>query len=184
MVTTRNSVSGGDGRCSRGACSDATLASSVSCLVGSRVQAAGSGHCGKLCKHSKMLRFDSLNLGTIKKKEGEVVTALTKRRMDLCAVQETRCCGGLCKSQNRMPADKDSHDKFFWTGSKGGKGSGGILLAECWVVNIFNMVRTSDRIILLKLAPAKISIPSNLSMSPCLASLMPKRTNSMTRSFQ
>ena len=37
------------------------------------VRAAGSSHHVKICKHSKTLRFDSLNLSTIRKKEGKVV---------------------------------------------------------------------------------------------------------------
>ena len=66
MVTRKNIVSGDAGRCSYRACSEATLASSVSGSTGSRVQTAGSVRYGKSCEHSKKLRFYSLNLGTIK----------------------------------------------------------------------------------------------------------------------
>ena len=51
MVNIKNIVSGGD---------------SYLGLQGSRVRAAGSHLRGKLCKHSKKLRFGSLNLGTIR----------------------------------------------------------------------------------------------------------------------
>ena len=77
-----------------------------------------------------MLRYGSLSLGTIRKKEGEVVESLTRRKIDLCGAQVTRWFGGLCKSQNRMLIGKDSHYKFFWTGNKEGKGGVGIQLAE------------------------------------------------------
>ena len=45
--------------------------------------------------------------------------------------------------------------KFVWTGNKEGNGDIGILLAECWVANVFDVVCISDRIILLKLAIGK-----------------------------
>ena len=80
---------------------------------------------------------------------------LARRRIDLCAVHETRWCGGVCKSQNRMLTSKDSRHAFFWTSNQERKGDVGILLAECWVANVFGVVRTSDRTNLLKLAIGK-----------------------------
>ena len=137
IVTARNTVSGGACGCSRGACSEATSASSVSGLAGSRVRAAGSGHRSKLCEHSKTLRFGSLNLGTSRRKEGEMVETLTRRRSTSAVYRrQLRWCGGLCKSQNRMFSSKDLRYKFFWTGNKEGKGGVGILLAECWVAHL------------------------------------------------
>ena len=65
--------------------------------------------------------------------EGEVVETLTRRRIDLSALKETRWGGGLCKSQKKMLTGKDSDDKFFCTVNKEGKGGVGILLAECWM---------------------------------------------------
>ena len=51
---------------------------------------------------------------------------------------------------------KHSRYKLFWTGNnKDGKGGVSILLAESWVVNVFDVVRTSDEIILLKLVIGK-----------------------------
>ena len=142
---------------------EATSASSVSDSVGSWVEAArsghhsswvrtaGSSHHSKLCKHSKTLRCDSLNLGTTRNKEGEVVKTVTGR-IDLCAVEETRWYGGICKSQNRMAISEDSHYKFFWTDNKEEKAGVGILLVEYWVVNVFYVVRIFDWILFLKLA--------------------------------
>ena len=51
-----------------------------------------------------------------------------------------------------MLASKDSRYKFFWTVNKKGNADVGILLAEFWVPNVFDVVGISDRIILLKLA--------------------------------
>ena len=88
-------------------------------LAGLRVWSAASGLHSKLCECSKNLRFGSLDLGTFGKKEGEEVETLTRRKIDLCTVHETRWCGGISKSQNRMLTGKDSRYKFFWTGNKG-----------------------------------------------------------------
>ena len=125
MVTTKYIGSGSGGRCSRRACPEATWASDVSGLAGSQVWAAGpshdstgpcfirgrnggrqrnqpTSHHGKLCEHSKKLRFVLLNLGTIRKKDAMVVEIYIRRRINLCGVQETRWGGGICKIQNRM----------------------------------------------------------------------------------
>ena len=100
MVITKNILSGGAGRCSGGACSQDTSASSVLRLTGLR--AAGSSHCVKLCELLKTLRFGSLNLGTIRKMEGEVVETLTFVRPKIgCSLARTHVT------------------EFFWTGSKG-----------------------------------------------------------------
>ena len=148
MVTTRNKVSGGAGGRSRRACSEATSTSSVLGLAGSQVRAAGSSHQGILCAHSKMFRLGSLNLGAIRKKEGEVFETFNGRNIYLCGVEETRCWGSLCKSQNRMLTSKDSCYKLLWTGNKEWRVGIGILAAECWVGNVFDIVRISDWIIL------------------------------------
>ncbi len=130
----------------------AASASSVPGLAGSRVRSAGSFHGGKSCKHSKWLRIGTLNIGTLKGKTSEVVETVTRRRIDLCCLQETRWKGGLVPTQNRMLTGKDSCYKLFWAGNKEGSGGVGILLAERWVPNVFEVARVSDRIILLKLA--------------------------------
>ena len=116
MVIAKNILSGGAGRCSGGACSQDTSASSVLRLTG--LWAAGSSHCGKLCEHLKTLRFGSLNLGTIRKMEGEVVETLTRRWINHCAV----CYCGICKTQNRMLTGKDSCYRVLLDRQQRGKG--------------------------------------------------------------
>ena len=74
------------------------------CLKIDRFAGCRISHCGKLCEHLKTLRFGSLNLGTIRKMEGEVVETLTRRWINHCAV----CYCGICKTQNRMLTGKDS----------------------------------------------------------------------------
>ena len=115
-----NKVSGGAGERSHRACPEATSTSSVFGLAGSQVGAAGSSHHGKLCAHSKMLRFGLLNLGTLRKQEGEVVETLNGRNSYLYGVQGTKWWGGLWMSQNRLLTSKDSCNKLFRTGNRGG----------------------------------------------------------------
>ena len=62
MVSARNTVSGGAGGCIRWACSEATSASNVLGLAGSRVWAAGSSYDGKLCEWAKTLVIKAIEL--------------------------------------------------------------------------------------------------------------------------
>ena len=62
MVSARNTVSGGAGGCSRWACSEATSASNVLGLAGSRVWAAGSSYDGRLCEWAKTLVIKAIEL--------------------------------------------------------------------------------------------------------------------------
>ena len=59
-------------------------------------------------------------------------------------VRETRWCGGICLSQNRMLIGNDSRYKFLLAANKEQKGGAGNLLVECWVVTVFDMVRISS----------------------------------------
>ena len=126
-------------------------AGSVSGLADSRVPEAGSGHRGKSSEHPEKFRVATWNVGTLKKRQCEVVETLTRRRVDLCSVSEHRWAGGLTANQARILMSKDSKYKFFWCGSSSGLSGIGILLAERWVDKAFEVKRTSDRILQLKL---------------------------------
>jgi exonuclease III len=43
------------------------------------------------------LRIGTVNVGTMKKREGEVVEMLESRKIDICCLQETRWKGGSAK---------------------------------------------------------------------------------------
>ena len=67
--------------------------------------------------------------------------------------------GGLTPNgpnQTRLIKGKDSRYKFYWCGNKEGQGGAGIQLAEHWVDKVFEVVRISDRIILLRLVIGKV----------------------------
>ena len=68
--------------------------SGVSGLAPSQVWGAGSGHCGKSSKHLRNFRVGTLNVNTLKGRVCEVVETLSRRKVDLCCVQETRYRGG------------------------------------------------------------------------------------------
>ena len=62
--------------------------SGVSSLARSKVWGAGSGHCGKSSKHLRNFRVGTLNVNTLKGRVCEVVETLSRRKVDLCCVQE------------------------------------------------------------------------------------------------
>ena len=66
------------------------LVGSVSGLAARGCGAAGSGPCGESSKCPKSFRVGTLNVGTMKGKASEVVETLSRRRVDLCCLQETR----------------------------------------------------------------------------------------------
>ena len=74
-----------------GSASSQKAAGNVSGLAGLRVRgSAGSGHRGKSCERPKPFRIGSLNVGTVKGKLHELVETMSRRRVDLCCLQETR----------------------------------------------------------------------------------------------
>ena len=94
-----------------------------------------------------MLRIGSWNVGTMKGRASEIVETLTRRRVDLCCVQESRLRG----SSARLITGKDSKFKFFWNGNDEGTNGVGLLLAEMWIENVLEVIRISDRLMHLKL---------------------------------
>ena len=71
-------------------------------------------------------RISTLNVGTMRGRSGEVVETVSRRKVDIYCLQETRWRG--CSA--RMIAGKDTRYKFFWSGNYKGTGDVRILLAE------------------------------------------------------
>ena len=123
---------------------------SASGLADSRVREAGSGRAGKSSKHPNKLtkfRVGSVNVNTLRGRRCEVVEMLSRRSIDVCAVQETRYRNGHCC----MVTGKDSKYKLYWSGNSKGTAGVGVFLAEKWIQKVFEVKRVSDRIILIKL---------------------------------
>ena len=81
---------------------------------------------------------------------------LTRRRVDLCCLQETRWRVDLCCLQEtrwrgrstRLVKGKDSIYKFFWSGDQ--SSFGGVGLAEKWVNNVISVTRYDHRCLQLR----------------------------------
>ena len=101
-------------------------------------------------------RVASLNVGTLNEKDHEVVETLSRRRIDLCSLQETRLAGGVEANQSRVICGKDSKYKLFFCGNKQGLGGVGILLSEKWIDKVIKVDRFSDRIMLIQLVIGKV----------------------------
>ena len=75
-----------------------------------------------------------------------MVETLSRRKVDLCCVQETRYQGGHC----RIFKGKDSRYKLFWSGNSKGTAGVGVFMAKKWIEKVFEVKRVPDRIILVK----------------------------------
>ena len=84
-----------------------------------------------------------------------MIDLLTRRKVDLCSLQETRWRGGLNPGQTRWLTGKDSRMRFYWCGNADGRGGVGFMLAEKWADKVFSVVRVTDRILTLRLILGK-----------------------------
>ena len=100
--------------------------------------------------HIKILVF-LWNVGTVRGRSNEVVEVMSRRKVDICGLQEVRWRGACA----RLVEGKDSRYKMFWVGNDKSIDSVGILLAEKWVEAIFDVTHVPDRIMLIKLAVGK-----------------------------
>ena len=112
---------------------------SLSGLAARGCGAAGSGPSGESSQCPKTFRAS------------EVVETVSRRRVDLCCLQETR----WKKDGVKQIVGKDSRFKMFWSGNDNGTGGVGILLAEEWWERVFEVVQVSDRIILIRMTIGK-----------------------------
>ena len=76
-----------------------------------------------------------------------MVERLSRRKVDLCYVQETRCRDGHC----RIIKGKDTRYKLFWSGNSKGTAGVGVFVAEKCIEKVFEVKRVSHRIILVKI---------------------------------
>lgn len=115
----------------------------------------------------------SLNVNTLRDRVCEVVETLTRQRIDVCCVQETRYLGGHC----RTIKGKESKYKLFWSGHDNDTAGVGVFVAEKWIEKVIDVQRVSARIILVKLILGQrvlmtkyvqsLTIPTSDLMIPC-----------------
>lgn len=96
-------------------------------------------------------RLGSLNVGTMRGRTGEIVETLTRRKVDVCCVQEVRWRGASA----RLITGKDSEYKMFWIGKNTGLGGVGLLVARKWIDKIIDVKRVNDRLMMIKLLIGK-----------------------------
>lgn len=75
------------------------------------------------------LRATSWNVGTMSRRQGEIFEVLSRRRVDVCCVQEMRWKDG----SQRKVIEKRERYNFFWSGGETGTGEVGVFLAERWI---------------------------------------------------
>ena len=119
----------------------------ISGLASCQVWEAGSGHCGESSQHLRKLRVGTFNVNTLRGRVCEVVETLSRRKVDVCCIQETRYHGGNC----RTIKGKDTRYKLYWSGNDKGTAGVGVFVAEEWTEKVFEVQRVTNRINLLKL---------------------------------
>ena len=121
-----------------------------------------SGHCQTVIqrpdqkqkqkqKESEKFRVATANVGTLRGRSSEVVETLSRRKIDICCLQEVRWRG----AGTRMITGKDSQYKLFLVGNKDGSSGVSILIAEKWVDKVICVNRVNDRLMLLKVLVGK-----------------------------
>ena len=98
------------------------------------------------------LRVGSVNVGTLRKRSGEIVDMAWRRRLDVCCLQETRWEGGSARTLGVAGA----RYKLFWSGCDRGLAGVGVMVSEKWIEDVVGVVRISERLLLLRLAVGKI----------------------------
>jgi hypothetical protein len=108
--------------------------------------AEGGGKCTRKKWKGKNLRVGTANVGSMSGRGGEVVEMLRNKRLDFCALQETRWKGSGAQVMGGY--------KFFWQGGKGGAGVG-LMVADRWVDSVLEVRRVDDRIMVVRVNVGK-----------------------------
>ena len=96
-------------------------------------------------------RVGSLNVGLMREKASEVMEYMSRKRVDPCCLQKTRG-----KTNLKLIADRDSRYMYFGCGNDEGTCGVGILLAVKWWEKVFEVIKVSDRIILIQMVVGSV----------------------------
>jgi len=90
---------------------------------------------------------DTWNVDSLTGRAGEVVEALSDRKVDVACIQETRWKSSGCK----FYGTKSKRYRLFWMGGVERSDSVGIFIAEKWVHSVISVERHSKRLLILKM---------------------------------
>jgi exonuclease III len=99
----------------------------------------------------RVMRFGTVNIGSMSGRSMEVVDMMERRKVDVCCLQETRWKGG----SSRMLEGRNGHYKFFWQGCNGGESGVGILISEAFVDKVIAVNRVNERLMRIKMSIGK-----------------------------
>ena len=105
---------------------------------GKSAMCRGSGYQGGCIP----LRIGSVNVGSLRGKDGEVVNMALKGRLNFCCLQETRWRG--------EHARKIGTYKLFWMGCEKGIHGVGMLVADRWIEKVLDVKRPSERLMVVR----------------------------------
>ena len=108
---------------------------------------------GRATCNQRSWRFGTWNVGTMKAKSLEICDELKRRKVDVCAVQETRWKG----EKTRFVGAAGNRYKFWWKGTDG-TGGVGVMVKEALIDKVLAVERKSDRVIVLVMSFGKVIV--------------------------
>ena len=91
----------------------------------------------------------TVNVGSMMKRSGEVSDMLSRRKVDVCGLQEVRFKNEGVKF---LQGGQKMRYKMFWKSGKEGQNKVGIAVQEEWVGSVVRVMRTSERLMAIELA--------------------------------
>ena len=98
-------------------------------------------------RQKQRMRVATANVGSMVGRSREVVAMLGRRKVDVCAVQETK----YRKEGTRIYGSDNERYKFWWSGGSEARNDVGIMVKEEWKENVIEVVRWCDRIMKIKM---------------------------------
>jgi len=100
-----------------------------------------------MCSGFRLQPTEVKNFDSLTGRAGEVVEALSDRKVDVACIQETRWKGSGCKFYGA----KGKRYKLFWMRGEDTSDGVGIFVAEKWVDSVVSVERHNKRVLILKM---------------------------------
>ena len=119
------------------------------------------------------LRIGSVNVTSMKKRDGEVVDMAARRHLDFCCLQETGWKG--------EGARKLGEYKFFKMGCSKGIHGVGLLVADRWIEKVLEVKRVSERLMVVRVVIVGRTVLNSISAyAPQAGRHMPEKEEFFT----